>query len=153
MSLSTSYNPFSAIFAGNRVSVQSLDDWKNTSYVGDKFDPNKDLWWDSGKIQVAPTDTPGSTAAVYVARTTFGNSPARNPRARSPLNLSENVTLARTLRFGEGVRLDIRGEAFNLLNRVRWGGPDSSINSQNFGRVTSQSNTPRQIQLGLKLNF
>lgn len=153
MSLGTSYNPFSAIFAGNRVSVQSLDGWKNTNYAGDKFDPNKDLWWDSSKIEVAPTNTPRTGAAVYVARTTFGNAPARNPRARSPLNLSENVTLSRTLRFGEGVRLDIRGEAFNLLNRVRWGGPDSNINSQNFGRVTSQSNTPRQIQLGLKLNF
>jgi hypothetical protein len=40
-----------------------------------------------------------------------------------------------------------------LLNRVRWGGPDSNINSQNFGRVTSQANDPRQIQLGIKLNF
>jgi hypothetical protein len=72
---------------------------------------------------------------------------------RSPWQLNENVTLSRTLRFGEGVRLDIRAEGFNLLNRVRWGGPDTGINNQNFGRVTSQGNTPRQIQLGMKLNF
>jgi hypothetical protein len=153
LNLTTTYNPFSAIFAGNRVSVQSLDDWKNTNYTGDKFDPNKDRWWDTSKIEVTPTDAPRSTSSVYVARSTFGNAPVRNSQVRSPWFLNENVTLSRTLRFGEGVRLDVRGEAFNLLNRVRWGNPDSNINSQNFGRVTSQANSPRQVQLGIKLNF
>jgi hypothetical protein len=153
LNLTTTYNPFSAIFAGNRVSVQRLDDWKNTNYAGNKFDPNKDQWWDTSRIEVTPTDTPRSTSSVYVARSTFGNAPVRNSQVRSPWFLNENVTLSRTLQFGEGVRLDIRGEAFNLLNRVRWGNPDSNINSQNFGRVTSQANSPRQVQLGIKLNF
>jgi hypothetical protein len=59
--------------------------------------------------------------AVWVAKSSFGNAPGRNGSARSPWNLSENVTLARTLRFGENVRLDIRGEAFNLFTPYRFG--------------------------------
>jgi hypothetical protein len=152
MSVSPGYNPFDAIFAGNRVSVNSLEDWKDTSYAGDKFDPNKDLWWDVTKFNRTPTDAPPGEA-VWVAKSSFGTAPVRNPRARSPWNLSENVTVARTFRFGEGVRLDLRGEGFNLLNRVRWGGPDGGLTSNTFGRITSQANSPRQIQLGLKLNF
>jgi hypothetical protein len=169
MSLGTSYNPWAAVYAGNRVSVTSLEGWKNENYTGDKFDPNADNWFDRSQIlgcqatatfgcganilRDGVTDTPPSSAAIYVAKNSFGNAPPRNPSVRSPWQLNENVTLSRTLRFGEGVRLDIRAEGFNLLNRVRWGGPDTGINNQNFGRVTSQGNTPRQIQLGMKLNF
>jgi hypothetical protein len=36
---------------------------------------------------------------------------------------------------------------------VIWGNPDSTITSANFGRVTSQANAPRQMQLGLRLEF
>jgi hypothetical protein len=84
LNLTTSYNPFSAIYAGNRVSVQRLDDWKNTNYAGNKFDPNKDQWWDTSRIEVTPTDTPRSTSSVYVARSTFGNAPVATRKSGLP---------------------------------------------------------------------
>jgi hypothetical protein len=49
------------------------------------------------------------------------------------------------------MRLDIRAEAFNLFNRVVWGAPEQNFNSANFGLVTSQGNSPRQLQIGMKL--
>lgn len=141
-------------FGGNRVSVNSLEGWKDTSYTGGKFDPNKDLWWDVTKFDKTPTDVrPGSGTAVYVAKSSLGTAPVRNPEMRTPWNLSENVSVARTFRFGERVRLDLRGEAFNLANRVRWGGPESGLTSNNFGRITSLGNSPRQLQLGMKVVF
>ena len=141
-------------FGGNRVSINSLDGWKDTSYTAGKFDPNKDLWWDVTKFNRTPTDVrPGSETAVYVSRSSLGFAPVRNPDMRTPWNLSENVSFARTFKFGERVRLDFRGEGFNLFNRVRWGGPDGGLTSNNFGRITSQSNSPRQLQLGLKVVF
>ncbi len=141
-------------FGGNRVSVNSLEDWKNTNYANGKFDPNKDLWWDQSKFDKTPTDVaPGGDVAVWVAKSSLGTAPVRNPRVRTPWNLSESVSIARTFHFSESIRLDFRGEAFNLFNRVIWGGPDNGLTSQNFGRVTSQANTPRQLQLGLKLMF
>ena len=141
-------------FGGNRVSVNSLEGWKDTSYAGGKFDPNKDLWWDVTKFKSTPTDVrPGNETAVWVAKSSLGTAPVRNPGMRSPWNLSENISVARTFRFGELIRLDFRGEAFNLLNRVRWGGPDGGLTSNNFGRITSLGNSPRQLQLGMKVVF
>jgi len=51
----------------------------------------------------------------------------------------------------ERFKLDFRGEAFNLLNRTIFGNPNANLNSNAFGQVTSQSNSPRQMQLALKL--
>ena len=45
------------------------------------------------------------------------------------------------------------GRAFNLMNTPQFGRPNSSLNAVQFGSITSQANTPRQIQFGLKLLF
>ena len=42
-------------------------------------------------------------------------------------------------------------EAFNLFNRVVWGEPNTDFNNNNFGLITTTANSPRQMQLGLKL--
>jgi hypothetical protein len=47
--------------------------------------------------------------------------------------------------------MDIRVEAFNVFNRVVWGAPNTDFSSNNFGLITSLANSPRQMQLGLKL--
>jgi hypothetical protein len=49
-----------------------------------------------------------------------------------------------------------RAEAFNAFNRVRFGTGSASLQSPTFGILTSNSdilNTPRQLQLALKLYF
>jgi hypothetical protein len=47
----------------------------------------------------------------------------------------------------------LRFEAFNVFNRVRWGGPDSTVTSPNFGVIRSQGNDPRRMQFALKVAF
>jgi hypothetical protein len=47
--------------------------------------------------------------------------------------------------------VDVRAEVFNLFNRVVWGAPEQNFNSNNFGLVTSQENSPRQMQFGVKV--
>jgi hypothetical protein len=52
----------------------------------------------------------------------------------------------------EKLKLQFRAEAFNSLNRVRFGSPNTTVTAgANFGRVTTQANDPRQMQFGLKL--
>jgi hypothetical protein len=81
---------------------------------------------------------------------TFGNAGATFPMLRTDnvrnldLSLFKHFTLARRL------RLQARIEAFNALNRVQFGSPNTSVTSSSFGVVTSQANTPRQLQFGLK---
>jgi hypothetical protein len=82
----------------------------------------------------------------------LGNAPRFNGRARRPAILNENASLQKSFNFTERFRLDFRWEVFNLFNRVILGPPDSSITSQNFGRITSAA-APRQMQFGLKLYF
>ena len=52
--------------------------------------------------------------------------------------------------------MEFRAEAFNVFNRVRFGTGSTQIQSQNFGHLTSSGdllNSPRQLQLALKLYF
>ncbi len=86
----------------------------------------------------------------------FGNATRYNPKVRQFPNLNENLALARTFHIKESVRMEFRAEAFNVFNRVRFGAGDLNLQDQNFGRLTSSSdllNSPRQLQLALKLYF
>jgi hypothetical protein len=64
-----------------------------------------------------------------------------------------DFSAAKSFRITEKARLQFRGEFFNALNRAQWGNPDTGITSSNYGKITSQANIPRQIQLGLKLTY
>ena len=46
-----------------------------------------------------------------------------------------------------------RAEVFNALNRVPFGDPGLSFGSPQFGNINSQVNSPRLIQMALKLSF
>jgi hypothetical protein len=82
---------------------------------------------------------------------TYGNSGAGI--LRSDYLGSVTASLAKQFRLAENARLDFRAEAFNLPNNVYFNGPSTSIDSSTVGRVTSTSNSPRQVQLAIKLNF
>jgi hypothetical protein len=48
------------------------------------------------------------------------------------------------------MRLQLRVEAFNIFNYVQFGSPNATLNSASVGQVTSQANSPRQLQFGIK---
>lgn len=54
--------------------------------------------------------------------------------------------------WNEKSLLDIRGEAFNLLNHVNYMAPDSNRSDGGFGSITSAF-PPRQLQVAAKLSF
>ena len=142
------------LFGGdNRLTVLDETGWRAATR-GDNFDPLVDLWWDPALFNRPPVDTvaqlQGYKAGVLTAE--FGNATVRNPNERGPWFLTENISIARTFDL-QRTRLEFRFEVFNLLNRTSWGNPDSTITSANFGRVTTQSNAPRQMQIGLRFEF
>ena len=49
--------------------------------------------------------------------------------------------------------LEVRAEAFNLLNSVYFDLPNTAIDTAAGGRVTATSNSARQLQFGLKYLF
>ena len=65
-----------------------------------------------------------------------------------------NVDAALSRSFGRGTRqVQLRLEAFNLLNTVTPGNPNTTFTSSDFGRVTSIAGAPRVLQLGIKYQF
>jgi hypothetical protein len=124
------------IFNGtNRPNVTG-ENWR-APLAGEEFNPRVDRFL--------------NRAAFVQPVGQLGNAPRINGDVRRFWNLSENVSLAKTISMTDGLRMDVRMEAFNVFNRIVWGAPNTDFNNNNFGLITSQGNSPRQMQLGLKL--
>ena len=136
--LGFSTNLANPLFGGPiRPNVSSLE--FRAPVAGDKFDPFKDNYI-----------TPGFM--TLPAAFSFGNAALRyNYRGFAIFN--EDMTLAKTFRIKERTRLDLRWEAFNVLNRVIWGNPATNISAANFGKIAGQGNSPRIMQVGVKISF
>lgn len=84
---------------------------------------------------------------------TFGNTGRTLPDVRTPGSANVDFSLFKSFRIVERVTLQMRAEAFNALNHVQFGRPDSNVSSATFGIISSQANTPRNLQFALKLLF
>ena len=142
LNVSTTTSTPTGLFAGpNRAIVSTYDGWSGAS---SGFDPGINRF-----VQ------PASFFPAQVSNS-FGNETRYNPKFRQFPNLNENMSLGRSFAFTEKIRIDFRAEAFNVFNRVRFGTGSLSLQDANFGKLTSSAdllNSPRQLQLGLKLYF
>ena len=113
----------------NRITVLDYEGWRAPTQ-GDDFNPLVDLWWDPAAFNRTPVDSVDQLAGYKggVLRADFGNATVRNPNARGPWFLNENISLARTFGIG-ATRFEFRLEVFNLFNRTIWGAPESTITS------------------------
>lgn len=87
--------------------------------------------------------------------TSFGNSTRYNPDFRSWPQFNESLSVARSFRVKEWANIEVRGEAFNVLNRT-WFGPlggATTLGNPNWGKWQSQVNSPRQMQLAAKVTW
>jgi hypothetical protein len=121
----------------------------------------------TGAILVRPNAVPGATAELEEsARTTarwFNTAAFATPAAYTLGNVGRNTIIgpglmnldlmaSKSIRFREGVSLQLRGEFFNSFNTPNYNVVGRILNNPQFGRVQSQLD-PRQIQLGLRLAF
>ena len=71
------------------------------------------------------------------------------------LNLTKSLGVSRIFSIKERAHLEVRGEAFNVLNRT-WFGPlggATTLGNANWGKWQAQANSPRQMQLAAKLTW
>jgi hypothetical protein len=66
---------------------------------------------------------------------------------------SVNLSLTKNIQIGEGKRLQFRAEALNAFNHPYFIDLSVDPSSASFGLYSTQRNTPRDIQLGLKFIF
>jgi hypothetical protein len=94
-------------------------------------------WFDVSAFAVAPQFTIGTSS--------------RNP-VRGPAYRSVDVAAIRRIPLGSRPTLEVRLEAFNVLNTPPLGAPAAVLGAASFGTITTAGD-PRVIQLALKLGF
>ena len=83
----------------------------------------------------------------------LGNVPRSAAALRSSLTFQNDLSAIKDFKIHDSIGIQFRLEAFNLLNRVQYGLPNTTVGSAQFGYITSAGNLPRNVQAALKLNF
>ena len=83
----------------------------------------------------------------------LGDVPRSAGSMRGPLSFDDNASVIKYFPIHEDLALEIRAEAFNVLNKVDFGLPAATVGGGGFGNITSQYNLPRNVQLAAKLHF
>ena len=95
--------------------------------------------------------------AAFTATPTysFGTANRYLPDVNSPTAWDLDSMLEKNTPLSERYTLTMRAEMFNALNNVIFSGPTTSFTSASFGEeaTLTQSNTPRNVQLSLRLAF
>lgn len=105
-----------------------------------KFDPATDRW-------INPE------AFVDPAPFTFGTISRTLPSFRGPGFANENITITKLMTPREGHTGEIYAAFLNAFNRTVFSQPVGNTSSKSFGMISSQSNDPRQIELGFRYRF
>jgi len=82
------------------------------------------------------------------------NVPGDAPRGsvNGPPTTRVDFTMAKNLKFGENIRVQLRAEAFNVLNHTNFRNLGTARNAANYGTVISFRD-PRIMQFGAKFSF
>jgi hypothetical protein len=81
---------------------------------------------------------------------TFGNSGRNTLTGPGCANI--NLALLKHVRLGTTATIELRAEAFNVLDRVNYNLPDAFFGSPTFGKILS-AQSPRRFQFGVRTTF
>jgi hypothetical protein len=87
---------------------------------------------------------------------TLGSEGRTDPVLRGHGINNWNASIYKKTSITERFNLEFRAEAFNLFNRVQFGNPNlvaTTVAGNTFGIISTQLNTPRLIQLALRLTY
>ncbi len=85
----------------------------------------------------------------------YGNLPPIFPRTRHPGNTNYDMSLMKAFYFTDNRSryLQLRMEGTNFFNIRGWGPYGTTIGTRNFGLISSAGNSPRTIQVSMRLVF
>jgi hypothetical protein len=132
------------------------------------YEANGNIYWINPSIINPATGTaspgyiqPGlNSNTAFNGQAFFNVAPGRTGNigrflVNGPKFFNINTALLKNFKFGEsGMRLQVRAEAFNLLNNVNFNANAqlANINSATFGRITSAT-AARTIQFAARFEF
>jgi len=71
---------------------------------------------------------------------------------RGPGQWTINASVGKGFRVSQQTRLDVRLDAFNAVNHVNYGNPNTNVTSPDFGKLLTAV-APRSAQLSARLSF
>ena len=95
-------------------------------------------WFDTGCFTNPPAFTYGNAGIGHV---------------RGPSLVNQDFSIGKSTKFNEKRSLEFRAEFFNIFNSAHLGNPATTLGNSDFGTISSTVGTPREVQLGLKLQF
>ena len=127
-------------YAGNRASYTGAAEAQTSGSISDRL----------GGVSGGPGYL--NAAAFRVPQSfEFGDTPRLDSRNRGPASVNLDFSLIKSFPITETVRLQLRGEAFNVTNTPVFGLPNTTVGNPGFGVIGSQANQPRNLQIALKL--
>jgi hypothetical protein len=149
--------PLNYLLGGFQIAVTyeyqpgPLIDWGNLFYYGNQSDIALDhssieRWFNTDNFERTSSKMP----AAYHRRIF----PTRIEGVRTD-NLDQwNANIQRDFKLREGLTLQLRMDALNVLNATQFAGPNVSPASTDFGKVSSQTNTTKRfLQLQARIRF
>jgi hypothetical protein len=144
---------------GDPLTVKSGKDQSNTGIGGDRAELIGKALGSGACTTSAPcvnyltpssfAQPPSATvASPYIA--SFGN--FGKGAVSGPGMMTWDVGLFRSVAIGEHVKVQLRGEFFNVLNRANFSDPTTTLSSGGFGSITGAAD-PRIGQVALKILF
>jgi hypothetical protein len=133
---------------------------RSTAFLNGTWDPNAP--GEAGSVLNINAWTNPQIANKY----SFGNAPRTDGDIRRFPFYNEDISIIKRTQITERVNVEFRADFLNIFNRTVFGfdqggdqygnaiqGTVTDFGTGSFGHVTSQSNFPREIQFGLKINY
>jgi hypothetical protein len=124
-----------------------------TGISATSLDPNNPTtqWFNRNSCTSGCSSYSTSFAATPVF--TLGNQSIYNTQYRQPWYRYEAMSLNKQIHIWESVRMNYQVNIFNPFNRTDFGGIQGNVSATNFGRPTAAMLGPRNITMGLRLEF
>jgi hypothetical protein len=116
----------------------------------------------SAQISGKPVTQAQAKATAYInvnafvnpAPYTYGNAARTAPDGLfAPTTTNIDVSVRREFPLFESVKFTLQADAFNALNKVYFGAPNTTLSSTSFGTYTTQGNLPRKFQFSARITF
>ena len=106
----------------------------------------------SGSLEARLNDYISPAAFSTAPQFTFGNV-GRTIDMRGPGQVNWDMGLFKNVLIKEKLKAQYRLEALNATNTPLFYGPNVSFGSSTFGKITSQANFSRELQMALRFSF
>jgi hypothetical protein len=106
----------------------------------------------SGDLEARLNNYINPAAFSTAPQFTFGNL-GRTIDMRGPGQVNWDASIFKNFSVKEKLKCQFRTEALNATNTPLFYGPSTSFGSSTFGKITTQANFSRQLQLALRFSF